>query len=185
MIDLFMVRDRMEEYFARKQCQWAPLSSCYNPGYYPADVEDGETTERDRRRETDQTESSPRFDGRHLVGSFVEGVIHVDRSVNWLTSDSSLSIPLSLPCSPSLVPVRKFFRESLGETSLFGSYILKSTVKSAHGVKIREIVCEIFGRNPRFSVCVIASVLEGRSSDRSRIRYRSFEKSVGIVAIAR
>lgn len=34
-------------------------------------------------------------EGRHLADSFVEGVIHVDRSVNWLASDSSLSIPFS------------------------------------------------------------------------------------------
>lgn len=58
MIDLFMARDSVEDYFARNQCQWVR----YPPAIIPGIIRQMRKTEKPRK-EKDRGEKGERIDG--------------------------------------------------------------------------------------------------------------------------
>lgn len=130
--------------------QWVFYPTAIIPGIIrqmPATVpeKEGESRKRDR---SGQTESSSCFDSNHLADSFAEGVIHSDRSVNWIVSDSYLFLSLSPSLTTSLSFPAEIFRFlwNLSGDAYAGPHIPKSTVKSSFEVTIEESAREIVNR---------------------------------------
>lgn len=96
MIDLFMVKSSTQECFvprSRARCVtgFPPILYCHNPRYYPTDAGNGKGKRKgeERERESREIESSLLAStGTTWPIRSTGGVIHVDRSVNRIISDS-------------------------------------------------------------------------------------------------
>lgn len=152
LIDLFMVRVRglgMPRRPSRGSSARVSPSYCYNPEYYPADAGCGWRRERgresaDRQRVVSATAATWPF------GPFAEGVIRVDRSVNWIVSDNVFFLFNETVRIP-----QKSVRSAHA-----GPHIPKSTVKSTPGVRIGQPIREIVTTdNARFLLAIYTHAL--------------------------